>query len=392
MSTLPPPPPPPEPLPSTPQPPSAPPPPPDPAASPAPQNPVPPPLVEPAAPTPSEPLPPQLPEQPVTGDPAQLAPPAAYPQAPPPAAYPTQPPPPATGFPTQPPYPQASTPFAQPVPAAPQPAAPRSSSGRAALIIGLGITLTLVVLAGALFALFSTLSNSMDQAGTDNGDGDEPPTVVEDDAPCAGCLSLEDVLTLRMPDGVPTLGLTFDEEAGYAKPSIVGAYADSSIETYEAGGGDPVGCSFAIDYAPVSPTSPSEANRTDRIGDLGSYYNDTDYLSLVTRVFETEADAAAYPDTLRDGIAACPHYSFTFSEGEDFWSTDVQPMDFATSSPAVTAVGWHEHYGDSDLMIVDLQYANLAVRAIFNRGGAAVTEDQFRAFVLEMSAALEGLR
>ena len=390
MSTLPPPPPPPEPLPSTPQPPSAPPPSPDPAASPAPQTPVPPPLIEPPAPTPSEQLPPLQPPQPPTGYPAQPAPPASYPtQPPPPADYPTQPPQPATGYPTQPPaYPQATTPFAQPVPA-PQPAAPRSSSGRTAVIIGLGITLALVVLAGALFALFSTLSNSMNQAGTD--DGDEPTTVVEDDAPCAGCLSLDDVLTLRMPDGVPTLGLTFDEEVGYAKPSIVGTYAESSVETYEAGGGDPLGCSFAIDYAPVSPTSPNEANRTDRIGDLGSYYNDTDYLSLVTRVFETEEDAAAYPDTLRDGIAACPHYSFTFSEGEDFWSTDVLPMDFVTSSPAVTAVGWHEQYGESDLMIVDLQYSNLAVRAIFNRSGTTVTEDQFRAFVVELSAALEGL-
>lgn len=377
MSTLPPPPPPPEPLPSTPQPPSAPPPPPDPAAAPAPQTPVPPPLVEPPGPTPSEQLPPLQPPQPATG----------YPTQPPPASYPSQPQH-ETGYPTQPPpYPQAA-PFAQ-APPAPQPAAPRSSSGRAAVIIGIGITLALVVLAGALFALFSTLSNSINQAGTDGGD--EPTTVVEDDAPCAGCLSLDEVLALRMPEGVPTLGLTFDEEAGYAKPSIVGTYADSSLETYENGGGDPIGCSFAIDYAPVSPTSPSEANRTDRIGDLGSFYNDTDYLSLVTRVFETEADAAAYPDTLRDGIAACPHYSFTFSEGADFWSTDVQPMDFATSSPAVTAVGWHEQYGDSDLMIVDLQYSNLAVRAIFNRGGDTVTEDQFRAFVLELSAALEGL-
>jgi hypothetical protein len=289
------------------------------------------------------------------------------------------------------PYPQQANPFAQPPsappPSAPAPTAPRSS-GRAAAIIGIGITLTLIVLAGALFALFSTLSNSFNDPAADD---DEPATVAEDDAPCAGCLALDDVLSLRMPDGIPTLGLSLDEDAGYAKPSIIGAYADSSVQTYEDGGGDPLGCSFAIDYAPVSPSNPGEDNRTDRVGDLGSYYNDTDYLSLVTRVFETEADAAAYPAALRDGIAACPHYSFSYSEGEDFWSTDVQPLEFATSSPAVTAVGWHEHYGDADLMIVDLQYANLAIRAIFNRTGAAATEEQFGAFVLELSTSVETL-
>lgn len=257
------------------------------------------------------------------------------------------------------------------------------------MIIGVGIAVALVVLVGALIALFSALGNSLNSIAPDD---DKPITVAEDDAPCDGCLTLDDALTLRMPDGVPSLGLTFDDEAGYAKPSIVGAYADSSTESYEDGGGDPLGCSFAIDYAPVSPTSPGADNRTDRVGDLGNYLNDTDYLSLTTRVFESETDAAAYPDTLRAGIAACPHYSFSFSDGADFWSTDMQPLEFTTSSPAVTAVGWHEHYGDSDLMIVDLQYSNLAVRAIFNRTGAPATEDQFRAWVLELSTALEGLQ
>jgi hypothetical protein len=330
MSTLPPPPPPPEPLPSTAQPPAAPP-----------------------------------------------TPPEAMPQPAP--THQAQPPQPT-------PYPQAASPFTQP-PSAPPPAEPRSSSGRAAAIIGIGITLTLVVLAGALFALFSTLSNSFNQPAAD----DKPPVVAEDEAPCAGCLTLDDALGLRLPDGIPTLGLTLDEDAGFAKPSIIGSYADSSLQTYEDGDGDPLGCSFAIDYAPESPSNPDEVNRTDRVGDLGSYYNDTDYLTLVTRVFETESDAAAYPATLRDGIAACPHYSFSYSEGEDFWSTDMQPLELATSSPAVTAVGWREHYGDADLMIVDLQYANLAIRAIFNRTGAPATDEQFRAFVVELSTALEGL-
>jgi hypothetical protein len=255
--------------------------------------------------------------------------------------------------------------------------------------VGLGITVALVVLAGALFALFSTLSNSLGDSAAD--DGDEPPIAVEDPAPCAGCLTLDDALELRMPDGIPTLDLALDEEAGYAKPSIVGTYADSSTASYEDGGGSPIGCSFAIDYSPVSPTSPDELNRTDRVGDLGSYYNDSDYLSLVTRVFGSEEDAAAYPATLRDGLAACPNYSFSFSEGEDFWSTDVEPLDFETSSPAVTAVGWHEHYGDSDLVIVDVQYANLAVRTVYSRTGDPASDDGLRAFVLELSAALEGL-
>ncbi len=260
--------------------------------------------------------------------------------------------------------------------------------------MGVGITLALVVLAGALFALFSALSSTLgDTAATNNNNGEEPPTVVEEAPPCDGCLTFDDARELRMPDGVPTLDLTFDEEVGYAKPSIVGAYADGSVETYESGGGAPAGCSFAIDYSPVSPTSPDESNRTDRVADLGSYYSEADYLSLVARVFATESDAASYPDSLRAGLASCPHYSFSFSDGSNFWSTDVQPLEFETSSGAVTAVGWHESYNGSELLIVDLQYTNVAVRAIYNRSGStAEIEDEFRAFVLELSGALEALR
>ena len=281
----------------------------------------------------------------------------------------------------QPPLPQ------QAAPPAPE---PKGSSTRLGVIVGIGITLTLVVLAGALFALFSTLSKI--PAASDD-DGDEPSIAVEESPPCDGCLTFDDALELRMPDGVPSLGLTFDDEVGYTKPSIVGAYADSSTATYEDGGGTPVGCSFAIDYAPVSPTSPDEGNRTDRVADLGSFYGDDDYLSLVARVFTSEADAAAYPESLRAGLAACPHYSFSFTDGSDFWSTDVQQLDFATSSPAVTAVGWHESYNGSELLVVDVQYANLAVRAMYNRTGTtAGTEEEFRTFVLGLSAALEGLK
>ena len=258
--------------------------------------------------------------------------------------------------------------------------------------MGVGITLALVVLVGALFALFSALGSTLDSTATNESDGDEPPAVVDDTPPCDGCLAFDDTLELRMPGGVPALGLALDEDAGYTKPSIVGAYADSSAETYESGGGAPVGCSFAIDYSPVSPTSPGESNRTDRVADLGSFYGDEDYLSLVARVFATESDAAAYPDSLRAGLAACAHYSFSFSDGADFWSTDVQPLDFATSSSAVTAVGWHESYNGSELLIVDLQYANVAVRAIYNRtGDSAGSEEAFRTVVLELSAALEAL-
>ena len=331
MSTLPPPPPPPEPLPTTPQPPTA----------------------------------------------APAPPPPAFPT---PTPYPTQPPP----------YPPQSTPFT-PQPSASPPAAPTSSSVRLGIIVGVGITLALVVLAGALFALFSALSNTLDATATDDGD-DEPTTIVDETPPCDGCLTFDDALELRMPEGVPALDLTFDEETGYTKPSIVGAYADSSVDTYESGGGAPDGCSFAIDYSPVSPTSPNESNRTDRVADLGSFYGDADYLSLVARVFATDTDAAAYPESLRAGLAACPHYSFSFSDGADFWSTDTQPLDFATSSSAVTAVGWHESYNGSELFIVDLQHSNLAVRAIYNlTGDSAGAEEEFRTFVLEMSSALEAL-
>ena len=245
----------------------------------------------------------------------------------------------------------------------------------------------LVVLAGALFALFSALGGSL---GNGADGGDETPTVVDEPA-CAGCLTLDDAFELRMPDGAPTLGLEFDEQLGFAKPSTAGSYADGSTEAYEGGGGTPLGCSFAIDYSPVSPTSPGDDNRADRVGDLGSYYNDTDSLSLVARVFESEQDAAAYPNSVRDGIAACPHYEFSFSEGADYWSTDMESLDFATSSPAVTSVGWHERSGESDLIVVDLQYANLAVRTVYTRTGEAATDDAFRAFVVELSGALEGL-
>ena len=248
--------------------------------------------------------------------------------------------------------------------------------------------LALVVLVIALFSLFSALGSSLGD-GADGGD--DTPTVVADDPPCAGCLTLSDSFELRMPDGAPALGLEFDEQLGYAKPSTAGSYADGSTEAYEGGGGTPVGCSFAIDYSPVSPTNPGDENRADRVGDLGSYFNDTDSLSLVARVFASEQDAAAYPTSVRDGIAACPHYEFSFSEGAEYWSTDVEPLDFATSSPEVTAVGWHERSGETDLIVVDLQYANLAVRTVYTRAGDAATDDAFRAFVVELSGALEAL-
>jgi hypothetical protein len=191
---------------------------------------------------------------------------------------------------------------------------------------------------------------------------------------------------------VPLLDLAFDEEAGYAKPSTVGIYADSSAENFADGGGSPAECSFAIDYSPVAPGNPDEANRSDRVADLGSYFNDTDYLSQVVRVFATPEDAAAYPDALRSGLAACPAYSVSFSEGEDFWSTDVVPTEFATSSPAVTAVGWTEEYEGYAVTVVDLQYANLVVRTIHNRdSSSAIADSEIAAFVLEFSGSLERL-
>jgi hypothetical protein len=253
----------------------------------------------------------------------------------------------------------------------------------------LGIIVTLVVLAGALFALFSTLSNSVSDGGSDGGDS---PTLVADGPPCDGCLTLDAALQLRPDGGIPTLGLEFDSDTGYTKPSVVGSFADSSTQAFQEGGGFPLTCSFAIDYAPVSPSSPGDTNRSDRIGDLGGFFNDTDYLTMFTRVFENEEDAAAYPDTLRSGIADCPHYSFSYSDGAEYWETDVEPLEFATSSPAVTAVGWHENSDGSDLIIVDLQHSNVAVRTVYSRTeDSAASEDQIRAFVLELSASLEAL-
>jgi hypothetical protein len=297
----------------------------------------------------------------------------------PPPPPPPEPVPPAAQPPVEPPAPGMAAPDAQPA---------SGSSSKLAIIVVVGIIVTLVVLAGALVALFSTLNTSFNQPGSDGGD---TPPVVENAPPCDGCLTLDDAFQLRT-DGIPTLALEPDADAGYAKPSVVGSYADSSSENFLDGGGTPLFCSFAIDYSPVSPSSPDDTNRADRIGDLGSYFNDTDYVSMVVRVFESESDAAAYPDTLRSGIADCPHYSFSFSEGEEFWETDVDALEFETSSPAVTAVGWHENSGGSDLIIVDVQYSNLAVRTVYSRtADSSGTEEQFRAFVLELSAALEEL-
>ena len=150
--------------------------------------------------------------------------------------------------------------------------------------------------------------------------------------------------------------------------------------------------SDAIDYSPVAPGNPDEANRSDRVADLGSYFNDTDYLSQVVRVFASPEEAAAYPDALRSGIAACPEYSVSFSDGDDFWSTDVVPTEFPTSSPAVTAVGWTEEYAGYAVTVVDLQYANLVVRTIHNRdSSSAIAGSEIAAFVLEFSGSLERL-
>jgi hypothetical protein len=270
-------------------------------------------------------------------------------------------------------------------PAGPAPA-PTRSSARAGILIAAGITITLIVLAGALIALFSTLSN-LGQAADD-----DTPTVVASSPPCDGCLSFEDALSLRLSGGVPTLGLSFDEELGYAKPSTAGVYADSSAQNYEDGGGSPAGCAFTIDYSPVAPENPDATNRADRVADLGTFSNDTDSMSQVVRVFATPQDAAAYPDALRAGIAACPQYSVSFSEGGGFWSTDVVPTEFATSSPGVTAVGWTEEYDGYAVTVVDLQYENLVVRTIYNRAiDSAYTNAEVAAFVTEYSGLLAGL-
>ena len=70
------------------------------------------------------------------------------------------------------------------------------------------------------------------------------------------------------------LGLTFDEKAGYAKPSIVGAYADSSIETRRAAlaavqgqagvliGVEPQGAQVRRAGARAAPVGPVGENRT----------------------------------------------------------------------------------------------------------------------------------
>ncbi len=259
------------------------------------------------------------------------------------------------------------------------------------MIVGVGIVVALVVLAGALFALFSTLGNSLTGSEPDAGEGGSSP-VATAAASCDDCLTFDQALELRRPDGIPALALVFDEESGYAKPSIAGAYADSSADLYVEGSGTPAGCSFALDYSPVAPENPDESNRSDRVADLGSYVNDTDYLSMVARVFERPEDAANYPDALRAGIAGCPHYFFVFPDGSGSWSSDVEPLEIATSSPEVTAVGWHEAANGVDLTIVDLQYANLAVRVILNRSeGSSSTDEQFREFLVEYSGALAGL-
>lgn len=210
-------------------------------------------------------------------------------------------------------------------------------------------------------------------------------------AACEGtCFTIDETKSL-VPDAaaLESLGAA---TIGYVpmEPNTIGLYADDAHERYHAGGGDPIGCDFAVSIAPLTPMNPEYSSRDDLVVDLG-LFGDGASVSQLAQVFESTLYADRAITSLRSGVERCAHIEVEL-DGTAYVS-DLSPLELPTSSPEVTMAGWTEVSADIRYTVVDLHYANLVVRSVFAESatGEEFTDEQITAFVLATSERLESL-
>lgn len=255
------------------------------------------------------------------------------------------------------------------------------------------------VLIGVIVVLVIAIGSLLN--GAQPGTGGDPvggSTSGPDAGGCDGCVTDADAATL-VPGAAALQQLGLQPAADYqpAKPSIAGLYAEDTKRVFQDGLGTPEQCWALIDYSPVSATNPvltdTGTGWSDRVFDLGSYGDDLVSVSQVVRVFKDRADAAGYPASLQDTIAACPRYAVSFDESR--WDTEVTPTALDLSginAGDVTAVGWDELDGAWAITVIDLQVNNLALRTVYSReAGTGPSDEQLVAFLADRAAEMRAL-
>ncbi|MDO7881684.1 hypothetical protein [Antiquaquibacter soli] len=142
----------------------------------------------------------------------------------------------------------------------------------------------------------------------------------------------------------------------------------SSVEDWEAeatedfylAGGSPQACVFAISRAPIAPQSQSTGYYDESVLDVLSATGAVT-VTQVARLSDRGLDSGRYPGMIRGALNRCPSYTVEKDDGT-VEEVDVTPLPIDLDIPGVETVAWTENRPSDVSVVIDLHYANVAVR------------------------------
>ncbi|MGX5681169.1 hypothetical protein [Schumannella luteola] len=235
----------------------------------------------------------------------------------------------------------------------PQPVPP-AEGGRdivAILLIALGAGVLLI--AGLVVVLISFAP----------GPGGNDPSSYPYDFPEAECgepcLTIDNARTSAATGfELEALGAALEPVA--SDPAPVLEWEGNATGDFYLAGGDPQACIFAVSTAPIAPQSQSTGYYDESIVEILASSGDV-VVTQVARVSDRGLDSSRYPTMIRAVLNRCQAYTVEADDGS-VKEVSIYPFPVDLGVPGVDAVGWAEHGPDSVSTVIDIQYANVAIR------------------------------